>query len=100
MEEGKVIQMTKQVTDEMDRKRKCMLGVVTMIMIGEFIDEDILQLGEEKCREYHSKLTDAIDVCIDDVEEEGPPDILEMEEDMNKFQRALKKFIHREMEEE
>lgn len=95
--EGKVIQMTKQVTDEMDRKRKCMLGVVTMIMIGEFIDEDILQLGGE----YHSKLTEAIDVCIKGIEEdEQPDDILEMEKDMNKFRENLKWFIHHEMEEE
>lgn len=96
MEEGKVTKME----NERDRKRKCMMGVVTLIMIGDFIDEDVLEFGDEQREKYHNRLTDAIDVCIDETEKEGPPDILEMEEDMNKFRENLKWFIHHEMEEE
>lgn len=102
--EGKVIKMRELTRDYIDRKRNCMLGVITMLFIGEFINEDIMEVGDEAHEKFRREITNTLDDVIETIEAEGPPDILDMdedmEEDMDRFRDALKEFIHHEMEEE
>lgn len=86
---GKILEL-EELTETKQRKEKCLIGIMTILMISRFTEKDILDLGEEEFKEVNQIFDREMNSeYVRNLTSNLSGDVLEMEDEIDMVRNML-----------